>query len=131
MASPFSLSRVFILKKLCLVSLSLVYFLVIQVRYCSQNYFFNLFNLFNDSRRGWWCSIITDNTTPEQNVCIYIFWRDIIFKNSINIYYFHMVYLTISSEYLFFFLKLFYLSTWFLSLSLLSFKSSGSFHLVS
>ena len=48
----------------------------------------------------------------------------------VNIYYFHMVYLTISSnEYHFFFLKLFYLLTWFLSL--LSLKSSGSFHLAS
>ena len=48
----------------------------------------------------------------------------------VNIYYFHLVYLTISSyEYHFFFLKLFNLLTWFLSL--LSLKSSGSFHLIS
>ena len=99
--NPFFFSRVFIGRKLCLVSLFLVYCLVIQHRYCWEIYFFNNFNLFNDSRRGWWRFIIIDNIIPEQNV--YVFWWDIIFKNSINIYHFHMVHLAISfSEYLFF-----------------------------
>ena len=50
------------------------------------------FDLFNDLRRCWFCFIIIaiGNKKPEQNVCT--FWWAIIFKNSINIHYFHMVY---------------------------------------